>query len=109
MYKKSAKLAVVAREDINFTGDSRVRSFRADFIVRDRFKDIPPLLLQFPTYQHLGWVQINPEYLEGTKYSRETGWFLYPVLSKNLKCRPEFFLVSLERNCDASRCHAEGP
>ena len=59
---------------------------------------MPPLLLKFTTYQHLGWVQIIPKYFEATKHSRETGWFLHPVSSKSLKRMPEFFLVDQERN-----------
>ena len=64
------------------------------FMVRTRVKGMSPLLSK--SYQHLGWVHINPEYLEVTKHSRETGWFLHLVLSKILKRRPEF-LVSQER------------
>ena len=48
---------------ISWSGLSRDQSdLQANIIIRTRVKGMPPLVSKFPTYQHLGWILLNPEY-----------------------------------------------
>ena len=67
------------------------RSLTRRFLVCRRFswtrvKGMSPLLLKIPNIpeSRLGPNKSATEYLEATKHSRETGWFLHPVSDKSL-------------------------
>ena len=53
-------LRLSASEDIIFRSDSMILSLRANFVVKkNQGQGMPPLILEFPTHQNLGCVQIK--------------------------------------------------